>query len=88
MYVQSNGGNYRAPACLLVLIIFTMFEAMGCRIFMDKGSSSWLSPLFLEQYGFVLHKGEFIDAICLRYGYLPSHPIVCGKDFSLSHAPA
>ena len=40
-------------------------------------------------YGFALHKGEFIDAICLRYGFtpslLPSH-CVCGKDFTLSHA--
>jgi len=36
----------------------------------------WLSALPLEQYG---HKGEFIDAICLRYGYYhhSSHPIVC-----------
>ena len=56
---------------------------------MEKGASSWLSALPLEQYGFSLHKGEFIDAICLRYGFtpslLPSH-CVCGKDFTLSHA--
>jgi len=54
-----------------------------------KGSSSWLSALPLEQYGFALHKGEFIYAICLRYGYLPSRlpsHCLCGKDFSLSHA--
>jgi len=37
---------------------------------MEK-ESSWISALPLEQYGFALHKGEFIDAICLRYGYLP-----------------
>jgi len=46
------------------------------------------SVLPLEQYGISLHKGEFIDAICLRYGFtpslLPSH-CVCGKDFTLSH---
>ena len=55
----------------------------------EKGSSSWLTALPLEQYGFALHKGEFIDAICLRYGYMPSRlpsHCVCGKDFSLSHA--
>ena len=34
----------------------------------EKGSSSWLSVLPLEDYGFYLHKGEFRDAICLRYG--------------------
>jgi len=42
----------------------------------EKGSSSWLSALPLEQYGFALHKGEFIGAICLRYDH-GSHPIVC-----------
>jgi len=49
----------------------------------EKGSSSWLSALPLERYGFALHKGEFIDAICFRYGYLPSwlpSHCVCGKD--------
>ena len=34
-------------------------------------------------------KGEFIDAVCLHYGFtptmLPSHS-VCGKDFTLSYA--
>ena len=47
------------------------------------------SALLLEQYGFALHKGEFIDAVCLCYGFtpslLPSH-CVCGKDFTMSHA--
>ena len=54
---------------------------------MERGASSWLSALLLEQYGFALHKGEFIDAICLRYAFtpslLPSH-CMCGKDFILS----
>ena len=52
-------------------------------------ASSWLSALPLDQYGFSLNKGEFVDALCLRYGFappnLPSH-CVCGKDFSVSHA--
>ena len=52
-------------------------------------ASSSLSALPLEQYGFSLHKGEVIDAICLQYGFtpllLPLH-CVCGKDFTLSHA--
>jgi len=55
---------------------------------MERGASSWLSALPLEQYGFTLYKGEFIDAVCLRCGFtlslLPSH-CVCGKDFTLSH---
>ena len=53
---------------------------------MEKGASSWLSSLPLEQYGFPLHKDEFIDVICLQYGFtlslLPSH-CVCGKDFTM-----
>ena len=39
---------------------------------MERGASSWLSALPLEHYGFALHKGEFIDAVCLRYGFTPS----------------
>ena len=55
----------------------------------EKAASSWLSALPLKQYGFALHKGEFIDAICLRYGFIPSRlpsHCVCDKDFTLSHA--
>ena len=33
----------------------------------EKGVSSWLSMLLLEEFGFVLNKGEFRDAIRLRY---------------------
>ena len=55
----------------------------------EKGASSWLTSLPIEQHGFVLHKGAFTDALCLRYGWtpprLPSH-CVCGSDFSISHA--
>ena len=47
----------------------------------DKGSSSWLTTLPLEKYGFHLSKSEFRDAIALRYGWLPerlpmAHPNV------------
>ena len=55
----------------------------------EKGSSSWLSVLRLEEHGFYLHKGEFRDAICLRYGWRPgSTPQTCncGAQFSVDHA--
>ena len=39
----------------------------------EKGSSSWLSVLPLEEHGFYLHKGEFRDALCLRYGWKPNN---------------
>ena len=55
----------------------------------DKGVSSWLSAIPIEQYGFALHKNEFTDALCLRYGWTPPHlpsHCVCGKAFSVTHA--
>ena len=35
----------------------------------EKGASSWLSTLPIEEHGFALHKGAFRDALCLRYGW-------------------
>ena len=55
----------------------------------EKGSSSWLSVLPLEEHGFYLHKGEFKDALCLRYRWkLGSTPQTCscGAQFSVDHA--
>jgi len=34
----------------------------------EKGVSSWLSVLPIEEHGFALLKGAFRDALCLRYG--------------------
>ena len=34
----------------------------------ERGASSWLSTLPIEEHGFFLHKGAFRDALCLRYG--------------------
>ena len=34
-----------------------------------KGASTWLSALPLFEYGFVLHKAAFHDAIVLCYGW-------------------
>ena len=53
------------------------------------GVSSWLSVLPLSDYGFALNKGEFRDALLLRYGKdlrgLPSH-CPCGQKFDVNHA--
>ena len=55
----------------------------------EKGASSWLTTLAIVEHGFALHKGAFIDAICLRYGltlpHLPSH-CICGSSFNIDHA--
>jgi hypothetical protein len=55
----------------------------------EKGASSWLSTLPIEEHGFALHKAAFRDALCLRYGWhqshLPSH-CICSKQFTVEHA--
>ena len=55
----------------------------------EKMSSSWLSVLPLQDQGFNLNKGEFRDAISLRYGWQLKnvlHHCKCGKNFSADHA--
>ena len=65
----------------------TLLKAM--ELAQEKGSSSWLSALPLEQYGLTLHKGAFRDALALRYGWtpanLPTH-CACGAGMSVGHA--
>ena len=55
----------------------------------EKGSSSWLTALPLSDHGFFLHKGEFRDAISLRYDWeLKNTPQTCscGAAFTIDHA--
>ena len=55
----------------------------------EKGSSAWLTVLPVAEHGFLLHKGEFRDALCLRYGWnLSNTPRLCNCDtpFSVDHA--
>ena len=54
----------------------------------ERGSSSWLTSLPLEEHGFVLHKGAFVDALALRYGWVPSRTpssCECGASFMVEH---
>ena len=53
-----------------------------------KGASSLLTALALDEHGFLLHKGDFRDAVCLRYRWSLSHlptECVCGASFTDSH---
>ena len=65
----------------------TSCQALECC--WEKGASSWLSVIPVTQHGSALHKIDFTDALCLRYGWslahLPSH-CVCGKAFNICHA--
>ena len=53
------------------------------------GASSWLSVLPLEVFGFAPNKGEFRDALSLRYGRpLKGLPGMCpcGEKYNVTHA--
>ena len=55
----------------------------------EKGASSWLTSLPIEEFGFALHKGAFYDALALRYNWQPLRtPSTCGcsAKFSVEHA--
>ena len=55
----------------------------------DKGASSWLNALPIEELKFVLNKEEFRDALRLRYNIdLENLPTTCpcGKKFDVTHA--
>ena len=61
------------------------YIALAC----EKGASSWLSALPLEQFGFALNKQEFVDAIALRYNFdIPgrSQTCVCGEINTQDHS--
>ena len=50
----------------------------------EKGASSWLSVLPIEDHGFALHKGAFCDTLCLHYGWLPHPSVFVGVDLLLT----
>ena len=55
----------------------------------EKGCSGWLSVLQLEDHDFYVQKGEFRDALCLKYGWSlrnTPHTCNCGTVFSVDHA--
>jgi len=56
---------------------------------MEKGASSWLSALPLKAVGYALSKQEFMDAICIRYGWKVkgiSTDCACGETNSVDHS--
>ena len=55
----------------------------------EKGASTWLTSLPIDDHGFALHKSAFRDALSLRYGWSlqnpPSH-CTCSHPFSIDHS--
>ena len=55
----------------------------------EKGASTWLTTLPVEEFGFTLHKSAFHDALALRYGWKPNRTpqyCACSSAFSVEHA--
>ena len=55
----------------------------------EKGASAWLNCLPLSEYGFVMNKQEFNDAVLLRYNFrLKNVPSACscGERYTVNHA--
>ncbi len=55
----------------------------------EKGASSWLTALPIEEFGFTLYKRAFQDALALRYNWQPQNcPATCGcgARFSIEHS--
>ena len=55
----------------------------------EKGASAWLTEIPRADYDFALHKGDFRDALCIRYQWTPPRlpsQCACGQGFSVSHA--
>ena len=54
----------------------------------EKGVSSWLTAIPIRRHSFALNKGEFWDAIALRYGWplrMTPQSCRCGANFSVNH---
>ena len=52
-------------------------------------ASVWLTALPIDSQGFWLHKGDFREALCLRYGWPLCHlptKCVCNKKLTVEHA--
>ena len=62
---------------------------LALRAATEKGASSWVTATPSFDHGTVLHKGEFTDAVYIRYGWpmlnLPA-TCACGATFDIQHA--
>ncbi len=55
----------------------------------EKGASTWLTSLPIDEFGFALHKGTFHGALALRYDWQPMRTpssCDCGSKFTIEHA--
>ena len=80
--------SQQESACLLKPSLDSSLQ-LSMELAQEKGASSWLTALPVAEFWFTLHKSAFRDALCLRYGWLPSRTPFncdCGTQFSVEHA--
>ena len=83
---QRRSQQLEAASLLKPTLSSTLQHSMA--LAQEKGASSWLTALPVSEFGFNLHKCAFRDALCLRYGWVPSSTPTnceCGKTFSVQH---
>ena len=86
--VQKLGRDKAEQSSLLLKDLLPQSLKFSMELAQEKGASSWLTSLPIEEYGFSLHKSTFRDALALRYDWQPiSAPSTCGygAKFSIEH---
>ena len=75
--VKSNIKSRRRHLGLVVAQMihesFTPPLQLAMDLVQEKGASSWLTALPLDEHEFTLDKSAFRDALALRYGWIPSN---------------
>ena len=85
----NEDGNLRKLDMILGSELATPALKIALKACSEKGASSWITCYPNYDHGTVLHKGEFTDALCIRYGWpLPRLPTncKCGAAFDVQHA--
>ena len=61
------------------ILVHASEETKQCvKLFSEKGASSWLTCIPSYETGTILHKGDFVDSVHLRYGWqLKDLPSTC-----------
>ena len=71
-----------------VIDVLPPTQNRSAKVAQEKGSSTWLAALPIDQLGFCLSKAQFWDAVSMRYGWqlrLVPQKCRCGKDFEINH---